>query len=138
MSRFNRIWLYSDSWHITVNSDVKHTVSSVAVLSMGVRDKSVHDVGMGVQSMGVAAKSVTKQCSSSAKRFILISQLLIIYCNCFRLYSTAVIIQLKTVALTCRISSATYWRISCCPPASTICPFFPISYISLNRFVQMK
>jgi hypothetical protein len=132
MSRFNRVWLYSDSWHVTVHSDVKHTAYSVAVLSMGVHDESVHDVGMhsmGVQRMGVATKGVTKQCSSSAKRFIFISQLLIIYCNCFRLYSTAVIIQLTTVALTWRISSATCWRISCCPPASTICPFFYLLYI---------
>jgi hypothetical protein len=46
MPLLNQFGPYSDSWHVAVNSDVKHTMHG-----MGVHDVVVHDVGM--QDMGV-------------------------------------------------------------------------------------
>ncbi len=40
------VWVFSDSWHVTVNSDIKQTMHG-----MGMHDIIVHDVGM--HDMGV-------------------------------------------------------------------------------------
>ncbi len=40
------VWVFSDSWHVAVNSDIKQTMHS-----MGMHDIVVHDVGM--HGMGV-------------------------------------------------------------------------------------
>jgi hypothetical protein len=52
MPLLNRFWPYRDSWHVAVNSNVKHTngkgIHNVAVIYIG-----VHDVGARVHSMGV-------------------------------------------------------------------------------------
>jgi hypothetical protein len=41
MSLLNQFGPFSDSWHVAVSSDEKHTMHS-----MGVHDIVVHDVGM--------------------------------------------------------------------------------------------
>jgi hypothetical protein len=46
MPLLNQFGLFSDSWHVAVNSDVKHTMPGI-----GVHDVVVHDVGM--HDMGV-------------------------------------------------------------------------------------
>jgi hypothetical protein len=46
MLLLNRFGPYSNSWHVTVNSDVKLTMHS-----LGVHDVVVHDVGMHDMSM---------------------------------------------------------------------------------------
>jgi hypothetical protein len=47
-----RFWPYSDTWHVAVNSNVKHTNGKdVAVIYMGVHDVGVHDVGARVHSI---------------------------------------------------------------------------------------
>jgi hypothetical protein len=78
VSLLNWFWLYSDGWHIAVNSKVKHTVYSVAVLSVSMHDMGVHDVdvhSIGEYSVdilreraqrGMAALGFTNQCFSSA------------------------------------------------------------------------
>jgi hypothetical protein len=45
------VWVFSDSWHVGVNSDIKQTMHG-----MGVHDIVVHDVGMhdmGMHELGV-------------------------------------------------------------------------------------
>ncbi len=51
MPLLNWFWPYSYSWHVTVNSNVYHTIYSMAAHSMGVHDIGLHDVGM--HSVGV-------------------------------------------------------------------------------------
>jgi hypothetical protein len=62
MPLLNRFWPYSDSWHVAVNSNVKHTngqgIHDVAMIYMGVHDVGVHDVGARVHSMGVHSVGV--------------------------------------------------------------------------------
>ncbi len=51
MSLLNQFGPLSDSWHVAVNSDIKHTMHS-----MGVHDVALHDVGMhdiGVHDVAV-------------------------------------------------------------------------------------
>jgi hypothetical protein len=46
------VWVFSDSWHVAVNSDIKQTMHG-----MGVHDIVVHDVavpGMAMPSMDVS------------------------------------------------------------------------------------
>jgi hypothetical protein len=50
MLLLNQFWPYSDSWHVAVNSNVKHTNG------MGMPDMALHDMDMldvGVHDMGV-------------------------------------------------------------------------------------
>jgi hypothetical protein len=51
MLLLNGFWAYSDSWHVAVNSDIKHTVYGMGVHDMAARDVGVHEVG--VHDMGV-------------------------------------------------------------------------------------
>ncbi len=46
MPLLNQFGPFSDSWHVAVNSDIKHTMHGI-----GVHDVVVHDVGM--HDMGV-------------------------------------------------------------------------------------
>ncbi len=44
MLLLNRFRPYSDSWHVAVNSDVKHPMHGMSVHSMGVHDVAVYDL----------------------------------------------------------------------------------------------
>ncbi len=51
MSLIKQFGHFSDSWHVTVNSDVKHTmqnmgVHDVVLLDVGMHDMGVHDVAV--------------------------------------------------------------------------------------------
>ncbi len=55
LSIFNRFWLYSDSWPVAVNSDVKHTLYGMGMHSVGIHEMCVLSLGMG--SIGVPASA---------------------------------------------------------------------------------
>jgi hypothetical protein len=50
------VWVFSDSWHVTVNSDVKQTMHGMGVHDMVMHDVGMHDVAMhyvAVHDVGV-------------------------------------------------------------------------------------
>ncbi len=59
---------YSDSWHVAVNSDIKHTmhgmgVQDVVVHDVGMHDMGVHDIVMhdvGMSGMGMPGMDIQK------------------------------------------------------------------------------
>jgi hypothetical protein len=56
MSLFNQCGHFSDSWHVAVNSDVKHTMHSMGMHDLGMNDMGMHDVAvhdMAVHDMAV-------------------------------------------------------------------------------------
>jgi hypothetical protein len=53
MPVLNRFWLYSGSWHVAVNSTVRHTMHGMGGHDVGVHDADVHSIG--VLSMGCTA-----------------------------------------------------------------------------------
>jgi hypothetical protein len=46
MSLLNQFGHFSDSWHVAVNSDVKHTMHKMDVHDVGMHDMGVHDVAV--------------------------------------------------------------------------------------------
>ncbi len=44
MLLLNWFWTYSDSWHVAVNSDAKHTMHSMGVYDVGIHNMGMHDV----------------------------------------------------------------------------------------------
>ncbi len=44
MLLLNQFGRFSDSWHVAVNSDVKHTMHSMGVHDVGIHDMGMHDV----------------------------------------------------------------------------------------------
>jgi hypothetical protein len=56
MPLLNQFGTFSDSWHVAVNSDVKHTMHDIGVHDVALHDVTVHDEGMpgmAVPSMDV-------------------------------------------------------------------------------------
>ncbi len=41
-----QFWPYSDSWHITVNCEIKHTMHRMGVQSVGVHNVDVFSMGL--------------------------------------------------------------------------------------------
>jgi hypothetical protein len=53
------VWVFSDSWHVAVNSDIKQTMHGMGVHDVGMHNMGVHDVavpGMAMPSMNVYKK----------------------------------------------------------------------------------
>jgi hypothetical protein len=46
MPLLNQFGPFSDSWHVAVNSDVKHTMHGMGVHDVVVHDLGMHDMGM--------------------------------------------------------------------------------------------
>jgi hypothetical protein len=40
------VWVFSDSWHVAVNSDIKQTMHGMLVHDIVVHDAGMHDMGM--------------------------------------------------------------------------------------------
>ncbi len=59
MSLLNRFWPYSDSWHVAINSNVKHTMQGMGMHEVAVHDMAVHDAV--VHGMDVPGKDVPKR-----------------------------------------------------------------------------
>jgi hypothetical protein len=56
MPLLNRFWLYSDSWHVAVNSNLRHTMHGMAVYDVAMHDMAMHDMAvhhMDVHSLGM-------------------------------------------------------------------------------------
>jgi hypothetical protein len=65
MPLLNRFGLYSDSWHVTVISDVKLTVHRMSVHDMVVHDVGMHDIvvhDVAVQYMAVHDVGIPGMC----------------------------------------------------------------------------
>jgi hypothetical protein len=46
MLLLNQFGRFSDSWHVAVNSDVRHTTHGMGVHDVVVHDVGMHDMGM--------------------------------------------------------------------------------------------
>jgi hypothetical protein len=61
MSLLNQFGHFSDSWHVAVNSDVKHTMHNMGVHDVVVHDVGMHDMGMhdvAVHDVGVSGMAM--------------------------------------------------------------------------------
>ncbi len=48
MPLLNRVLPYSDSWHVTVNFDIKHSMHCMGMHDVVVHDVAVHDMAVHV------------------------------------------------------------------------------------------
>ncbi len=46
MLLLNRFCAYRDSWHVAVNTDIKHTMHGMGVHDMAMHDVGVHDMAV--------------------------------------------------------------------------------------------
>jgi hypothetical protein len=46
MPLLNRFLPYSDSWHVVVNSDIKHTMLDMDMRNIGMHDMVKHDLAV--------------------------------------------------------------------------------------------
>jgi hypothetical protein len=46
MSLLNQFGHFSDSWHVAVNSDVKHTIHNMGMHNVVMHDAGMHDMGV--------------------------------------------------------------------------------------------
>jgi hypothetical protein len=63
MPLLNQFWAYSDSWHVAVNSDVRHIIHGMGGHDMAMHDKGVHDMGVhDVAVHGMAMHDMAVPC----------------------------------------------------------------------------